>query len=120
MGTKLFNTTYLRLSQSSKQFQGSLWTLYAQMGHKAAEWKKRYTNSGCLEREEKKIKAMKICQVAQQKENKLHVLEGKQEKAAADSVTRPQTHTNMQTQEKIEDYKKKLMKGNQSQCVKEA
>lgn len=71
-------------------------------------------------RERKKIQAMRICQVAQQKENKLHVLQGKQEKATADSVTKPQTHTNMQTQEKIEDYKKKLMKGNHSQCVKQA
>lgn len=47
-------------------------------------------------------------------------MEGKKEKVTADWVTTPQTLRNMQTQEKIEDYKQYLTKGNQSQLVKEA
>lgn len=67
-----------------------------------------------------KKKKRKNCQVAQQKQNKLHVLEEKQKTTTADWVTKPQTHRNMQTQEIIEDYRQNLTKGNQSQLVKEA
>lgn len=63
---------------------------------------------------------MKNCQVAQQKQNKLHVLEKKQKTITGDKVTKPQTHRNMQAHEIIEDYRQNLTKDNQSQPLKEA
>lgn len=65
-------------------------------------------------------KRKKNCQVAQQKQNKLHVLEEKQKTTTADWVTKPQTHRSMQIQEIIVDYRQNLTNGHQSQLVKEA
>lgn len=67
-----------------------------------------------------KLKEEKNCLVAQQKQNKFHVLEEKQRTTAADWVTKPQIHRNIQTQEIIEEYRQNLTKGIQSQLVKEA